>query len=538
MRSNLNQSESKFLFNAQKKEFLDWLESLRISKYWLDTMSFAESFALCKEIYQVVKNFKQLELIEKEKLFALIEIDDCLQGVYEKLHLSYLDSKLPLNKEIEKTIQIVQRTYWELSKSYYGILVTNKTKKEISEQHLALAACKGFQALGVVFLTAAEIYTCPPQGFWLLTYRLFSVSEEANLLDNKVKIDNTIYSAAVLFKKIIIFYIIDKNQITPKEIDIVFNVLLKGINYIQSYILAMADINFAYATEIFGFSVNNDEPPAVQNNVSATTAKLLRYVGKAEVIKIIQFLISDEKQINQNENTANTELFSKIIVTLEYQKNQKNKRQTRISKHYSCSAVIGIDDLVTFLLEKEGKPPIVQNTEKLDRYEEELDSLTIIDDWETEKIADKHSIVVDNLKIIDSSMTGYGISWNHKILAKLQIGDAIGIIPDFNLAAKKIEIGLIKRIDNENGNIIFEVDLIGLESTLIHIERENDSTPNEWVLFLFGSHHFEVGILCHKQRNYQTGESIFVRLTEQKVPCRLGRLLNSTTLIDHIALAY
>jgi hypothetical protein len=535
--SNVKKSESSFLFKGQKKEFLDWLESLRISKYWLDTMSHADSYALCNEIYQVLQNFKDLDLIEKEKIFSLLEINSCLQGVYEKLQISYLDSKLPLNKEQQESVKIVISTYMALANAYCEIIVASKNKKNrLSEQHLALNACKGFQALGIVFLASSQVYTTTPTGFWLLCYQLFSAAEELSLLDSKVKIDNAIYSAAILFKQLIIFNIIDKNQLPPKETEKVFQSLLRGINYVQSYILATIDATANPGAEIFGFSLTKDEPPTVQKNVALATAKLLRYVEKIEVIKIMQFLLREAKDKDlQIPHSPNPDTLTRILITLEY---QKNKRQTRINKVYDCCAIIGLDNLVEFLLEKEGKKSTTTNKKTISKPDNDLDGLHLNFDWESEKELKEDNSIIENLQIIDSSMTGYGVSCSHNITSKLQIGEVIGIIPGFHLSTKKIEICLIRRIKVTDENIIFGVELIGLESTLIYIERSNSYAPAEWVPFLFGSHKYDVGILCHKEHNYQEGESIFVQLAEKKIPCQLGALLNSTPLLDHITLSY
>lgn len=535
MNSNSKKSESSFLFKGQKKEFLDWLESLRISKYWLDTMSYTDSYALCKEIHQVLKSFKELDLIEKEKLFSLIEVHSCLQGIYEKLHLHHLNNKLPLNKEQQKNVNVLIHAYMELVNAYYEIMLNNKSKKhKLSEQHLALNACKALQGLSVVFLTTAEMYTNPPKIFWLLCYRIFSLSEEFNLLDSKVKIDNAIYSAALLFKQLIIFYIIDKNNLYPDEIDKIFKLLLRGINYIQSYISSMTDVSANAGSEIFGFSLNKDEPPFIQNNIPLATAKLLRYVEKQEVIKIVQFLLYEEKE-HQQSNSVKPDLFTRVLLTLEH---KKHKTHRRITKNYTCNAMIGIDNLVEFLLEKEGKKALTSNKNQTNELEDELDSLHIALDWDSEKEIDENGFIIENLRIIDSSINGYGIIWNNNKAEKLQVGEVIGIIPEFNSNINKMEVGLIRRIKITGDSIIFGIEIIGLESTLIYIERDNNPDSGEWALFLFGSPDYDVGILCHKERHYQSGDAILIQLAEKKAPCRLGPVLNSTPLLDHIALSY
>jgi hypothetical protein len=397
-------------------------------------MTHTESYALCKEIYHVLKKFKDIELIEKEKLFSLIEIHSFLQEIYTKLHLNYIDNKIPLNKERQEITNTIINIHMELANAYYEVMLANKTaRNKLSEQYLGLTACKGLQGLGIVFLTTAEIYIEPPQGFWLLCYRLFSLSEEYNVLDNKIKIDNAIYSAAVLFKQLIIFFIIDKNQISARENSEVFQLLLRGINYMQSYVLAMVDTGNNPVSEIFGFSLQNDTPPAIQTNMPLTTARLLRYVEKYEVIKIMQFLLRESKE-SPEKSLVNPNTFSRILITLEY---QKNKRQRRISKQYRCSAVVGIDSLIEFLLEKEEKKELSLINNSVKEFTDDLESFQLVLDWDVEKEFSDNTIIIENLEIIDSSMNGYGITWNSNNIEKLQVGEVIGIIPDFSSTAKK-----------------------------------------------------------------------------------------------------
>ncbi len=540
MSTNLNKSEPSLHSKDPKKEFLDWLESLKISRYWLDTMNQSDSLALCKEIYQNLKKLTQLNLLAKEKLSALIEIDSCLQGVHAKLHDNYLEGKLPLPEDQQEMVEIIIFSYMELANAYYAVITSNKFSREkLSQQHLSLAACKGFKGLGVVFLTASETYANPTQGFWLLCYQLFSVSEELNLLDNKVKIDEAIYSAAVLFRQLIIFHLIDKKLLFPKEIEKVFEALLRGINYIQSYILALLDVTNSSPAEIYGFSLHKDEPPSIQRNISLATAKILRYVEKAEVVKIIQFLIREAKEqafyiekTQQQPNSVNPELLSRILNTLDH---QKSKRQTRISQKLACKGIIGIDSLVDVLLEKEGKKKLTSIKEQ--KIKDDFDDFEMSLDWESEKKLPKANSILEELKIIDSSINGYGISWNSTTVGKLQVGEVIGVIVDANSGIKKIEIGLIRRIDVSDESVFFGVELIGFESTLINIVR-NNAEVGEWLLFLFGSPNYDVGILCHKESHYQTGEAVFVQLPDKKIPCSLGAIFNSTPLLDHIGLSY
>jgi hypothetical protein len=533
MSSNIQNTESNFLFKGQKQEFLDWLESLRISKYWLDTMTHEESYALCKEINQVLKKFKDLELVEKEKLFSLIEINSFLQEIYAKLHISYLNSKIPLPKNQQKTVDLIIDTYMELARAYYGIMLTNKTAEDnLSEQFLGLTACKGLQGLGIVFLTAAEIYTDAPKKFWLLCYELFNLSEEYNLIDLKIKIDNSIYSVAVLFKQIIVFYIIDKNQLSAKENSDVFQVLLRGVNYIQNYALGIIDMNLD--SEVFGFWLQHDEAPTTQINNGLNSTEFIKYIEKYEVIKMIQFLLREAKEPSER-NLVNPEVFSRILTTLEH---QKHKRQRRISKQYNCSAVVGITSLIEFLQDKEGKKEATTPVKKVNESMDDLESFQLILDWDCEKEFNDDNYMVENLHIVDSSMNGYGVCWDDTSIGKLQIGEVIGVIPDFNSTSKKIEIGLIRRIKIIDNHVIFGIQLIGLESTLIYIERENKKTENEWVIFLFGSPNYDVGILVHKERDYQMGENFFVLTNDKRIPCQLGELLNSTPLVEHITLCY
>lgn len=543
--NSIKKSESSFIFRGQKKEFLDWLESLRISKYWLDTMNVSESCALCNEIHQVLKGFKELELAEKEKLFSLIEINSCLNGVYEKLKINYLNARLPLNKEQQDIAQVIIYTYMDLANAYYEIVAVDKSKKSaFSEQNLALTACKSLQGLGIAFLTSVQIYILPPKGFWLLCYQIFNTAEKFNTLEHKVRIDNVIYSAAILFKRLIIFYVIDKNKFSPTELMQIFQDLLRGINHVQNYISALNDENIKSSNEVFGFSLEKDEPPAIQKNVSLTTAKLLRYVSKVEIIKVIQFLFREAKEHSVLKNAqhqvpgnlANPLLFSRILETLEY---KKKKNTTRIKKQHECCAVVGLDNLLKFLFEKEGKKSVPEKKIQLPEHKDELDNLAAILDFESEdnKEPEEEPLIIEKLQVIDSSIGGYGILWPN-IKDKLQIGEVIGIMPDCYTGSKKIEIGLIRRIRVVNQHVIFGVELIGLESTLIYIEQENGFMPGEWLPFLYGSPNYEFGILCYKEKNYQAGDRLFVQVADKKISCQLGDVLNSTSVLDHIALSY
>ena len=145
---------------------------------------------------------------------------------------------------------------------------------------------------------------------------------------------------------------------------------------------------------------------------------------------------------------------------------------------------------------------------------------------------------MNHRKIIGSSIEGYQLFGNYESGIQLQIGQTIGIIPDFRVSRNRVEVGLVRRITMTDDGMEFNVELLGLESTLIQIEKNDTFEAGEWEIFLFGSPKYDVSILCNQEHEYAVGEDISVLLREKKIPCKLGEILNATPFVNHIALSY
>ncbi|NOQ36325.1 MAG: hypothetical protein GQ569_10580 [Methylococcaceae bacterium] len=531
-------TSSNFIFNGQKKEFLDWLESLKISKYWLDTLSIEDSYALSKEILEVLENFEQLELTPKEKLFTLIEIYTCLKGLCVKLQESYIKSQFPLADQDQEYADLISNAYMALAKSYYEIINADSVVK-LSKKHIALTICRGFQALNNALVNYSEIYKSLPNEFWPLYYRLYSNAEIFTVMNVKVKMDEGVFSIALLLKKVLILYIIDTNQLTPREIREIDNYAIKIAQYVDLKKESMEELNRGV-----GFYFEKDIQPEILKPETTKPSQSLRFINIVYIIKVIQFLIYEETE-NKHKHPVNIELLKYVIKGVI--EKQQDKSQAQIHKKYSCYALIGIYNIIDFLLEKEDKMETERHRiEKADfkhkdKEEDEIDSLQLMLDWDENKVdseVQQSSSLIKNLQIIGSSIEGYQLFWEQQSGIELQIGQVIGIIPDFRTSRNRLEIGLIRRITIREDGIIFNVELLGLESTLIQIEKEDSFEASEWELFLFGSPKYDVSILYNREHEYQVGEDISVLLRNKKISCKLGNILNSTPLVNHITLSY
>ena len=531
-------TRSNFIFNGQKKEFLDWLESLRISKYWLDTLSTEDSYALCKEIFEVLKHFKQLELIPKERLFALIEIYGCLKDLCEKLQETYLNSPFPLSDDHQRYANLISSIYLALAKAYYEIIGDTSVDR-LSKKHITLAICRAFQALIFSLSSSLEVYKSVPNNFWALCYHLYSNANIFTVVASRIKMDEKISSPELLLKQLLILYIIDAYQLTPSEI--------REFTLYSRTIAHYVDLKHGNAEELnkaVGFYFEKNDPPKYLNPETSLQTKTLRFINIGNIVKAIQFIIY-EKEVNSSKPELNVELLQ--LITQELVNRQKHKSQLEINKEYHCHALIGIYNIIDFLLEKEEKTETERyrieksDLKSQDREQEEMDSLQLMLDWDEDgQKIDKpqNNILVDGLSIIGSNIEGYQLFWNKKSGIQLQIGQVIGIIPDFRTSRNRVEIGIIRKININNDGIKFNVELLGLESTLIKIEKDNSFEASEWELFLFGSPKYDVSILCNQEHQYNAGENISVLLGDKKIPCKLGEILNSTPLVSHIRLSY
>ena len=530
-----NQADSGFLFAGQKKEFLDWLEALKISKYWLDTLSIEDAFSLCEEVYQVLQNVQQLELTTRERLSVLIEIQDCLKGLCEKLQSIYLGASFPLDDHERKAVDIIVNSYLALAKDYQE-MIDDDGISNLPKNLLALNIIKGVQALSTVFLVCAEIYTEPDVSFWVIYYHLLSHAKVFNVFNMRVKIEDKLCVASLLFKHVLIFYILDRYRFTPKEIKKLFNLLFMVSRHVE------LKTEPSSSNTMIGFYLERDELPAKLDANTLVAIQTLHYINIADVAKVIQILIHKAEKITPK-NLEEINLYGLVLKGLE----QKDRLyHIQVQKKYPCHTLLGVHQIIEFLLEKERKAATPRHRQKHEKYkslesqEDELDSLELMLDWDEKEVPKikPNEVITQGMQIIDSSMDNYTLLWEKKMGIDLHIGELIGLIPDFKASKNRVEVGLVRRIKVTPKGVIFKVDVIGLESTLIYMEKTNSFEAGEWVLFLFGSPKYEIGIVSTKDYGYQADEAVSVQLSDKMAECKLGKLLNSTAIVNHIALHY
>ena len=518
MKSILNTSGFLF-FNLHKKELLERLTLLKSSNKVLSN---------CNP--EILKN------IDAEYYYNLIEIEVNLEGLRKKFEKIYASKNFPLSAYEQKYCDKLNHTYIELIDNLFICTFINKLhspEQKTLEGLIVITFCRALEVLNIIFLIALESKNISLEGLWKLAYRLYQISESLDLLNFKIIIDNRESSIALLFKQIIIFHSLRIENLTLANKRIIFRSLLRVINSIEIKIADELD----YGTVAFAFDFSYDAAPFRIEYSNDDSHRSLRYIKIADIMQLIQQLLQQASANNQL-FLDNYELFFPLFIALEQQKKHQ-RNYTRIQSKYGCQVLLGFNNLIDFLFEQEKNIIASQQTEEFDKFlgvaQEEMNRLQTILNWSPEKECYLNYSCIDKTHIVDSTIIGYAILWDKNIHHQPQIGDIIGVLPSF-YQRSKVEIGLIRRMTPTENGILLGIEIIGLNSTLIHIEQYDKFDAEEWVIFLYGSPNYDMSILCDSSSHHQRDDLISIILENKSIMCQLGDVLNSSNFIKQISL--
>ena len=497
------------------QQFEEWMDSLNIAKYWLDSSKTADSYLLCKEMLHFLQDFSKLTSEGNKELQTLAEMGHGLDTLEKQLEKVYLQGHFPLTNETTDCLKVVILARMELAKNYSVLL--KKNNQLLSAEEKTLITHKALQALGKVLLCTAIAYTEPQQNFWVLCYQLIKMAELADIHLLTIKTsEGHIITLENRFKQILLFQIFYKDQFSPREMKAIFQGLTLIVSKVK--ILTLPE------QRVWTFNLESNAPPQKEGETSPSLADNNFYLDLDAITLVLRsFLVknSPEKKVLTG---SKRKIFTRIYSSL---KIDQKRSFTRIKTNQPCQALIGLDNIMAFLANgssAEAKP--IKQDNQL------LEDLSL--DWEQADIAIEKTpkgVAISGFTIIDSSLKGYGIIWNIEKV-RLKVGHLFGVLKD----ETHLEIGVIRRINRINNGFLFGLEIIGLKSSLVHIKKKADKSSEKTGLFIHKTPDQNISLIYQADDRYLPGGSIILEQEGENKVYQLGGFIRSTSIISHINL--
>jgi len=501
---------------VRKQQFEEWMDSLNIAKYWLDSSETSDSYLLCKEMLHFLQDFSKLTADGDNELQTLAEMGHGLDTLEKQLEKAYLQGHFPLTNETTDCLKVVILARMELAKNYYAILLKNNSL--LSAEQKTLITHKALQALGKVLLCTAMAYTEPQQHFWGLCYQLIKMAEVEgiHLLTIKTS-DGQIITLENRFKQILLFQIFYTDQFSPREMKAIFHGLNVVVNQVK--ILTLPE------QRVWAFNLEENLPPQKMGESLQGLAENNFYLDLDAITLILRSFLVKNSPTKKLLTAINRKLFTRIYSSL---KIDQKRSFTRIKTKESCQALIGLDNIMAFLAHSS----TTTETKPIQQDNQLLEDLSL--DWEQADIAIEKipkGVAISGFTIIDSSLKGYGIIWNIEKV-RLKVGNLLGILKN----ETHLEIGVIRRINRINNGFLLGVEIIGLKSSLVHIKKKADKLSKTTGLFIHKTPDQNISLIYQANDRYLPGGSVVLEQEGENKIYQLGGFIRSTTSISHVNL--
>jgi len=466
--------------------------------------------------------------MQKTKKTPRLRLSKCTVKIQGILGSFYQKGKFPITEKEQLSFNELINEFNYLSASL------EKDEEGEFPDKFVFNLCEILKVLGLIFLKVKDEKFALPENFWFLCYSVFNLAEKFELQNIPVKnelveIEMKVISINILFKQILIFQQLDTKNLNQLDKTKIFSALIRVCGYIE----IKSSLDIKKKKIVSKFCLEKDSPPSRLEYKAPHPLKTLRYIDLDHTLELVEFLLYETE--SHQDKHLEPELYTHLIKNLEQEK--VKRRYTRVKSNNNCQAILGLDNVVNFLLKKEAKSLRKYHQEEQKSTENSVTENT--DNSGSEMVLNwqrSERVLTRDLTIIDNSINGYAIFWQNIQETELQLGDVLGILSGSK--SQHLEIGLIRRVDISNHGITFGVELISPYSTLIYLERNKKRNNSEWVVFLFGSAQHKASILTYSDRNYKVNEPVLVQLENKKAQCRLGKVINSSELITQMVLRY
>jgi hypothetical protein len=503
---------------------------------WLLTLSNYGSKEACLQILYLLQILNKSKLPVKTRISFLKTINDYLEQYVGLLENSCWDASFPLSEPEQDYAQIITWNYLVLGEGFY-IAAEQSSNRDDGVFVLYMA----LHAMGKAQLHIAATYNNPADGFWILVYKIFARAEEQRLLDLEInETDLKDITVNTVFAQLVIFHICDMRQFQPKEMQSIFNFLLKACDKLSFYKLtdirfqtdmlevpyfsAINTITYRFKQlsdqlaikimgrqDLFILDLKKDSPPIINDSKINHVTIATRYFCPGQVANHIHQLIETGGLWNGILKALNNELFRRVAKVLE--PGQKRKYQ-REKENKSLLGVMGFESIISFLYKttkkdsfEKAKPvaesmPAFSTYEDLKNYADNLKKSAVLladeyadfelsykfrypenkpnNIWQSNKHLSKSpnkKVFLRKISISDSSTKGYSVAWDEHSESVTRVGNIFGIISEDK---KRLEIALIRRIAINQGNdFIFGSEVLGFKSELVYINQADSETSDE-----------------------------------------------------------
>lgn len=336
---------------------------------WLKALPYIENNVAAQQFYDGLRRANRQAHGTKERLDSVELMRTVARNFLKEQRKYLLAQTFPLSKKATETLKLQQNILSELAVAY-KIIIQEAVSNEngLSKKKLLMCVHRAMRYMLEQYVTLAQVYSEPPQGYWQDYCQLYKMSEQLNLSEIAIKnesfVNDSKTSPNCLFKQACLLSLANLHTLGHGEAEKI-SAYLEG----KHHLVTLTEKKQLQDDDTYYFiNLILNKPPRLMSADEVPISSENRYIDPSKLINELRESISNDSDAGNEVLLASDKLNKSLSERL---LNKLTIKSKRTQKRATCSkgtldVVLGLRDTINTLLlpksESHQVNPLIQNT--------------------------------------------------------------------------------------------------------------------------------------------------------------------------------
>lgn len=435
------------------------------AKAWIAAIPITDLGEATRRLYNGLTDLNRRALPAATRLRIAEMLRPVLDVTLKNLHSHLIYRSFPLPAKGQKIFNLTQSLLLEFVGAYQVAALDMITKNEVKSRLLQIAIYRALDYLGDVLQLSYSVYIRPRETLWHDIHHMYLLASENGIASLKFKgARRGADSIEARYVQINLLSLIKPFSLRQEESGRV----AQYIEHITSLVTVTPEPEGPVGDYVHVVIMNSDEPAAIMPSSDLPHSPTVRVLNLQRVIQQLDHLIRESDDAPSSavtlKNGLSRNLAKRIIFHLT---TVRNRAHNRFPKKERIAVVMSLHDVLDAVENNEG----ADGSSAEDRQEEDVLFNTMLYGGEDEfglpieaspvqQDAAQAEAEIQLWQVMNSSVGGYGLSWQHSEVSNARVGEVVGL-RDTSERNNAWMIGVIKWLEYaDNKGLCCGVELL------------------------------------------------------------------------------
>lgn len=407
------------------------------AKAWVASIPLTDLGEATRRLYHGLTDLNRRALPAATRLKIAEMLRPVLDVTLKNLHNHLTFRSFPLPAKGQKIFNLTQALLLEFVGAYQVAALDMITKNEIKPRLLQMAIYRALDYLGEVLQLSYSVYVRPRETLWHDIHHMYLLASENNVASLKLKgCRKGAETIEARYVQINLLSLIKPFSLRQEESTRV----AQYIEQITSLVTVTTEPEGPVGDYVHVVIMNNDEPAAIMPSSDLPHSPTVRVLNLQRVIKQLDNLIRESDDAPSSavilKNGLSRNLAKRVIFHLT---TVRNRAHNRFPKKERIAVVMRLSDVLDALTYND---PSSDDNSVEDKHEQDLLFNTMLYGGDDEfgvptdmpapepiqtQTAEKTEAEIQLWQVMNSSVGGYGLAWQHKEGSGARVGEVVGL---------------------------------------------------------------------------------------------------------------